>query len=98
MRNTKRHQQLLDDIAECRRVIASLGRFTDDRYTANMLKRAAFELDSAEQYIKSANRCARANMEELWLGIAEFDVRSAQRHLDIATEAPSNASVAVPPS
>ena len=98
MRDTKRHQQLLDDIAECRRVIASLNRFTDDRYTGNMLKRAVFELDSAEQYIKSANRCARANVEELWLGVAEFDVRSAQRHLDIVTEVPSNRSVMVPPS
>ena len=48
MRDTKRHLQLLDDIAECRRVIATLNRFTDDRYTANMLKRSAFELDSAE--------------------------------------------------
>jgi hypothetical protein len=95
MRDTKRHQQLLDDIAECRRVVASLNRFTDDLYTGNMLKRAVFDLNSAEHYIGSANRCASADMEELWLGIAEWDVRSARRHLDII---PANTSVAVPPS
>ena len=96
MRDSKRHQQLLDGIAECRRAIAGLTRVTDHGRTANMLRQAAFELDSADQYIKSANRCARANMEELWLGIAEFEIRSARRYLDIVTEAPSNISTTTP--
>ena len=63
-----------------------------------MIKRASFELDSAETYLQSADGCFRANMEELWLGVAEYDIRSARLRLHTVTQILSDRSVMVTPS
>ena len=93
MRDKHRLHQLRDEIAACREALARLVGRHNSRFAADMIKRARVALNSAETYIQSAEGCCRANMEELWLGVAEHDVRSARRHLHTITQVLSDGSL-----